>query len=251
MLVVHLDHTLVLPALHRGDPFLALGYFLLPWLLLEDHLPLLGHLIFLPFLLQVRNGEQANCRSRRGGGGEGEQEDVGTLRRPSMPTPCSFLRGAFSSLFSYSRSFPLFPLSCHLCVRWWDRRCEHLKLCCSSLESETWTTCALVLLAPLSRPWDETGLSRSWATAVMKLSLLLRLQLRRENNERVAQLTGDLLKLENQAPRHLSGLVEDCLLLSCGPCPGTYLTRAQSRGWGGQLSISCLHSQTLQTSAPC
>ena len=57
VLVLQLGHMLVLLALHRGGLFLALGHLLLLGLILADHLPLLGHLLLPPFLLQVWHRE--------------------------------------------------------------------------------------------------------------------------------------------------------------------------------------------------
>ena len=51
VLVLHLGHVLVLPALHRRGPFLALGHLLLLGLILVNHL------LLLPFLLQVGHRE--------------------------------------------------------------------------------------------------------------------------------------------------------------------------------------------------
>ena len=65
VLVAHLNHVLVLPALDRGGLPLAFSCLLLLRLLLADHLRHLGYLLFLPFLLQVGHGEQVNCRRRR------------------------------------------------------------------------------------------------------------------------------------------------------------------------------------------
>ena len=80
-LVAHLGHMLVLPTLQREGPLLALSHFLLLWLLLADHLPLLGHLLLLPLLFQVWQGEQVHGRRRGGGGGSKKGLRLGGILR--------------------------------------------------------------------------------------------------------------------------------------------------------------------------
>ena len=76
-LVAHLGHMLVLPTLQRGGPLLALSHFFLLWLLLVDHLPLLGHLLLLYFLLQIGNGKWVDHKRRKGGrAGKGWDPEV-------------------------------------------------------------------------------------------------------------------------------------------------------------------------------
>ena len=47
----HLGCVVVLFTLYRGGPHLTFGHFLLLGLLLGDHIPLIGNLLLLPFIL--------------------------------------------------------------------------------------------------------------------------------------------------------------------------------------------------------
>lgn len=84
MLLAHLDHTYILPTLRKGGPPFVLGHFLLLSLLV-NHLTLL-HFLFLPFLLQIGNGEQAGGRRKGRGKNRRGLRLRGLLRgRPFVP----------------------------------------------------------------------------------------------------------------------------------------------------------------------
>ena len=86
------------------------------------------------------------------------------------------------------------------------------------------------LPVPPCLPLTEIGLSQSQVTGARRLFLLLELLPHEGNDERATQLARYLLRLKNQAPRRLSRLAEDRLLLWHGPRLETCPTRARSRG---------------------
>ena len=84
--MAHLGHMTVLLALHREGSLLALGCFLLLWLLLSDHLSLICYLLLLPLLLQVGHEKQVNCKRRKRGESRKTLGSRGILlRRPLSP----------------------------------------------------------------------------------------------------------------------------------------------------------------------
>ena len=76
--MAHVSRVFGLPTLHCEGPASIFGHFLLLGLLLGDHLPLLGYLLLLHFLLQVGEGRSRLTvgRGGRGGGGAGRGWDL-------------------------------------------------------------------------------------------------------------------------------------------------------------------------------
>ena len=84
--MVHVDRILSLPAFHRGGPPSVLSCLLLLGIFLRDQLPFLGRLFLFPFLLQVWDGEQADCGRWRGGSAGGSWDPEASLGPTSYPS---------------------------------------------------------------------------------------------------------------------------------------------------------------------